>query len=44
MKSNLHHEEKIDKIDFEELIKDFRIVNIDEFVSYLKEIWKVKFY
>jgi hypothetical protein len=33
--------EKIDKIDFEDLIKDFRIVDIDEFCSYLKEIWKV---
>jgi len=35
--------EKIDKIDFEELINDFRVLNIDEFISYLKEIWKVKF-
>lgn len=33
--------EKIEKIDFEDLIKDFRIVSIDELASYLKEIWKV---
>lgn len=33
--------DKIEKIDFEELIKDFRIVSIDELAGYLKEIWKV---
>ena len=32
-----------DKIDFEDLIKDFRIVSIDELAGYLKEIWKVIF-
>lgn len=31
----------IDKIDVEDLIKDFRVVNIDAFSSYLKEIWRV---
>ena len=34
--------DKIEKIDVEDLIKDFRVLNIDEFSSYLKEIWKVK--
>ena len=33
--------DKIEKIDFEDLIKDFRIVSVDELASYLKEIWKV---
>jgi hypothetical protein len=33
--------DNIDKIDFEDLIKDFRIISIDELSNYLKEIWKV---
>ena len=33
--------DNVDKIDFEDLIKDFRIVSIDELANYLKEIWKV---
>jgi len=32
----------IDKIDVEDLIKDFRVVNIDAFSAYLKEVWRVK--
>jgi len=36
--------EKIDKIDVEDLIKDFRITKIDEFSSYLKEVWRVKLF
>lgn len=32
--------DKIEKIDFEDLIKDFRIVSVDELACYLKEIWK----
>ena len=36
--------EKIDKIDAEDLIKDFRITKIDEFSSYLKDVWRVKFF
>lgn len=31
----------IEKIDADDLIKDFKILNIDNFVSYLKDIWKV---
>lgn len=31
----------VDKIDFEDLIKDFKVLNIDNFISYLKEVWKV---
>jgi hypothetical protein len=30
-----------DKIDVEDLIKDFRINKIDEFLSYLKDVWRV---
>ena len=40
MKNNVTLE-RIDKIDFEDLIKDFRVINLDDFTSYLKEIWKV---
>jgi hypothetical protein len=32
---------EIDKIDVEELIKDFKVFNIDTFATYLKEVWKV---
>lgn len=31
----------VDKIDVEELIKDFKVHNVDQFASYLKEVWKV---
>ena len=33
----------VDKIDFEDLIKDFKVLNLDNFISYLKEVWKVSF-
>jgi hypothetical protein len=29
------------KVDVEELIKEFKVLNIDMFSSYLKEIWRV---
>ena len=32
---------EVDKIDVEELIKDFKILNIDTFAAYLKEVWRV---
>jgi hypothetical protein len=31
----------VEKIDFEELIKDYKVNNVNVFVSYLKEIWRV---
>ena len=31
----------VDKIDVEELIKDFKVLNVSTFISYLKEIWRV---
>ncbi len=33
--------ETVDKIDVEELIKDFKVMNIDSFAEYLKEVWRV---
>ena len=33
-----------DKIDVEELIKDFKVVNVSNFSSYLKELWKVRLF
>jgi hypothetical protein len=41
MKSNIK-DEIVEKIDVEELIKDFKILNIDKFTSYLKEVWRVR--
>jgi hypothetical protein len=35
-------EKNDDKIDVEDLIKDFLILNIDSLSKYLKAIWKVK--
>ena len=32
----------VEKIDVEDLIKDFRVVDIEAFSSYLKEVWRVK--
>ena len=32
----------VDKIDVEELIKGFKVLNIDTFLAYLKEVWRVK--
>ena len=32
--------ETIEKFDVEELIKDFRILSLDNFNIYLKEIWR----
>lgn len=40
MKSNSKSDK--DKIDVEELIKDFKVTNLDNFASYLKEVWRVK--
>jgi hypothetical protein len=34
----------VDKIDVEELIKDYKIYNVPLFISYLKEIWRVYYY
>ena len=39
---------QVEKIDVEELIKEFKIVNVNNFSAYLKELWEVnwktKFY
>lgn len=32
----------VEKIDVEELIKDFKIVDINNFSAYLKELWEVR--
>ena len=37
LKTNISHE----KVEFEELIKDYRNINIQNFNMYLKDIWKV---
>lgn len=40
MKTTLNIE-VVDKIDVEELIKDFKILSLDNFNAYLKEVWRV---
>jgi hypothetical protein len=32
----------VEKIDVEELIKEFKVLTIDTFLAYLKEVWRVK--
>ncbi len=31
----------VEKVDIEELIKEFKVMNVDIFATYLKEVWKV---
>jgi hypothetical protein len=33
---------KVEKIDVEELLKEFKVLNVDTFATYLKEVWKVR--
>lgn len=33
---------KSDQIDAEDLLKDFKVTNVDNFKYYLKEIWNVQ--
>lgn len=33
--------ESVEKVDIEELIKEFKVLNVDIFATYLKEVWKV---
>jgi hypothetical protein len=32
----------VEKIDVDDLIKDFKVLNIDNFSLYLKEVWRVR--
>lgn len=32
----------VEKIDVEETLREFKVLNIDSFTSYLKEVWRVK--
>ena len=41
MNQNVQDEAKVDKIDVEDLIKDFRVTNLEMFIGYLKDIWRV---
>ena len=36
--------DKVEKIDLEELIKDFKELNIEAFVLYVKSVWKVSLF
>jgi hypothetical protein len=33
--------ENVDKIDVEELIKEYRVLNLEVFISYLRDVWRV---
>jgi hypothetical protein len=34
-------DKQIDKVDVELLTREFKVLNIDTFATYLKEVWKV---
>lgn len=36
--------DKVEKIDLEELIKDFKELNQEAFVLYVKSVWKVSLF
>ena len=33
--------EDVDKIDVEDLINEYRVFNLEVFISYLRDIWRV---
>ena len=37
-------ESNVDKIDVEELIKDYRVYNLEVFIGYLRDVWRVRNY
>lgn len=41
LKDSNKNSDKVDKIDFEELIKEYKVENVNIFVAYLKEIFRV---
>lgn len=41
MNQKVANEANVDKIDVEELIKDYRVTNLDVFIGYLRDIWRV---
>lgn len=41
MNSKASTQVSVDKIDVEDLIKDFKVLNVDSFTAYLKEVWRV---
>ena len=32
------------KVDVEELVKEFKVRNVEVFTCYLKEVWRVRYY
>jgi hypothetical protein len=41
MNNNQKIEANVDKIDVEELVKDYKVLNLEVFISYLRDIWRV---
>jgi hypothetical protein len=37
----MESKQSVEKVDIEELIKEFKVINVDIFATYLKEVWKV---
>ncbi len=35
---------EVTKVDVEDLVKEFKVLNVDSFTAYLKEIWRVKYF
>jgi hypothetical protein len=37
----MNNDSNVDKIDVEELLKDYRVFNLEVFISYLRDVWRV---
>ncbi len=37
----MNTDSNIDKIDVEELLKDYRVYNLENFICYLRDVWRV---
>lgn len=38
----MNNDTNVDKIDVDELLKDYRVFNLEVFISYLRDVWRVK--
>jgi hypothetical protein len=41
MKDTKQAQTEVNKVDVEDLVREFKVLNVDSFTAYLKEIWRV---
>jgi len=37
----MNNDANVEKIDVDELLKDYRVFNLEVFISYLRDVWRV---